>query len=136
MLFGGLKPRTASIVVGATVYCVVHDRIVHVTTVGLHRLGNSFFTEWSPASFDGAVLGYIAGVMVGGVFLIADKLRLLLHRRRISPDPAEVAEESPASHKLIRNLALRLSLPRARRALDGPSQSSYNVVTCRLFSPG
>jgi hypothetical protein len=96
VFFGGLRPRTASIVVGTTVYCVmtIGSFMFYSRSVSLGQL--VFYGMVSGVVY-GAVLGYIAGVMVGGVFLIADKLRKLLHRRRVSPDPAEVAEESPAT---------------------------------------
>lgn len=91
VLFGGLRPRTASIVVGITAYCVM--------TVGSFMffsrsvsIGQLFFFRIVSGVVYGAVVGYIAGVMVGGVFLVADKLRKLFHRRRVAAGVAEVAE--------------------------------------------
>jgi len=74
LLFRGLKPRTASILVGGPTYSIF-------------MLGSFFFfsSRMPPAStfifvlvsgvISGGVLGYVAGALVGGVFLVADFAR-------------------------------------------------------------
>ncbi len=90
VLFGGLRPRTASIAVGTASFCVLMGG-------SLLFAGRMYFFAVVSGIIYGPVLGYIAGVMVGGVFLIADKLRRLLHRRPVSADPAEVADDNPVA---------------------------------------
>jgi hypothetical protein len=79
-LFGGKQPRTASIISGALIYSLaiaaswIASRPFYATPALL-----------IPASFviaGGAMLGYLAGVIIGGVFLVADKLRNRLSRRQ------------------------------------------------------
>jgi hypothetical protein len=84
ILFGGLRPRTASIVVGTASICVLMGG-------SLIFAGRMYFFALVSGIIYGPVLGYIAGVMVGGVFLVADKLRQFFHRRRA---PAEVADDN------------------------------------------
>jgi len=96
VLFAGRKPRTASIAVGAATY--------YVFTVGWFMITSHFADVEQVFRFmmisgvvSGVALGYIAGVLVGGVFLIADKLRRLSYRRADPADPAEVSNEQPVA---------------------------------------
>jgi hypothetical protein len=74
VLFGGKKPRTASIIAGAAIYSVAMIAVWFAN-------GPRLYSSWQilvPATFmvaSGGMLGYIAGVVIGGVFLVADKLR-------------------------------------------------------------
>lgn len=91
LLYGGRKPRTASIVVGA----VVTAPYVIGTTMFFARRG-------MPAAFlpfsliysvvSGAIYGYLAGVLVGGVFMVAD-----LIRRQFKDRPLDTAGASPSA---------------------------------------
>jgi hypothetical protein len=79
-LFGGQQPRTASLVVGAVIYSIgmiaawlVNGPRTYPTPVIL--IGASY------SVIGGAILGYLSGTFVGGVFLIADKLRLRFSRK-------------------------------------------------------
>jgi hypothetical protein len=77
VLFGGRRPRAASIVVGIAA-CTV---MLIVSLVGtLHYSSPMNELSFLPilvliGVVEGGVFGYIAGVLVGGVFLIADVLR-------------------------------------------------------------
>jgi putative addiction module component (TIGR02574 family) len=83
LLFGGKQPRAASIISGALIYTLIMAGSWIV-------FRPPFYSAWQlliSASFTiagGAMLGYLAGVVVGGVFLVADKLR-----NRLSRKPAE-----------------------------------------------
>ena len=85
-LFGGNRPRTASVVAGALAYTLA------LAAVWLWY-GPRFYATPQlliSASFTiagGAFLGYLAGVIIGGVFLVADKLRNLLSRRQAELNP-------------------------------------------------
>jgi hypothetical protein len=83
-LFGGKRPRNASIIAGAVLF------LLSITAVWM-VLGRRFYGTAEllvTASFTtacGGMLGYLSGVIIGGVFLVADKLR-----NRFSPRPAEL----------------------------------------------
>ena len=64
LLFGGNAPRIASVVVGAAYWAFA----VTVASGGNVCLGFS-------SLFWGGVSGYVAGTLVGGVFLVADAVR-------------------------------------------------------------
>jgi hypothetical protein len=95
LLFRGLKPRTASLLVGAAIYCIA--------TLGYYV----FYPRMYPASalilmlvyglFSGGVIGYVAGTLVGGVFLVADFVRRRFSRAQPTADSTVQAEESPFS---------------------------------------
>lgn len=82
LLFGGKKPRTASIIAGAAIYSIA------MLGVWIAQ-GPRLYSSWQmlvPATFmvaSGGMLGYIAGVVIGGVFLVADKLRNRFSRGQI-----------------------------------------------------
>jgi hypothetical protein len=85
VLFGGKKPRMASIIAGAVIYSVV--------MVGAWiASGPRLYSAWqllAPASFvvaGGGMLGYLSGVVIGGVFLVADKFRNRFLRRKVELD--------------------------------------------------
>ena len=91
MLFGGRKPRTASITVGAVLSSMI--------MVGMMLWSNPRGMPGSMLPFilvygaiAGIVYGYLAGVLVGGVFLVAD-----LFRRRFKRGSFDVANDAPAS---------------------------------------
>jgi putative addiction module component (TIGR02574 family) len=73
LLFGGQKPRLASALVGVLCYSIA--------ATGYWLMGPPMMPEplllgaLVYALFVGAVSGYVAGVLVGSVFLVADKLR-------------------------------------------------------------
>jgi putative addiction module component (TIGR02574 family) len=80
-LFGGKQPRTASIIAGALTYslaiaaaCIANGPRIYATS---ELLISASFTIAG-----GAFLGYLAGVTIGGVFLVADKLRNRLSRKQ------------------------------------------------------
>ena len=89
LLFHGSKPRQASIVVGSAVYTLATlafwlffkppfpDGLIFVM-VGYSVVG-------------GAILGYFAGVLVGGVFLVAEALRTRMRHTPIDSGSAEPA---------------------------------------------
>jgi hypothetical protein len=92
-LFGGKQPRTASIIAGTLIYTLS----IAATWIAT---GPRFYSTPGlliSASFTiagGAMLGYLAGVSVGGVFLVADKLRTRLSRRHseFNPDASAGAQ--------------------------------------------
>jgi hypothetical protein len=67
ILFKGSRPRLASVLAGI-VFWLGCALIMGVWTGGLYGL--SLF-----AIFQGTILGYFAGTLIGGVFLLADVLR-------------------------------------------------------------
>lgn len=85
-LFGGKRPRTASIIAGALMYSLA-------LAAAWIASGPRFYSTSQlliPASFTiagGAILGYLSGVIIGGVFLVADKLRNRLSRRQAQFNP-------------------------------------------------
>jgi Flp pilus assembly pilin Flp len=91
ILFGGKKPRAASIITGATVMIVA--------SIAWQLYDNRMRTDeflifliFSQA-ISGVIAGYIAGVLVGGVFLVADAIRRKFTRSEVT---SEV--EANASH--------------------------------------
>jgi hypothetical protein len=73
LLYGGQNARVASVVTGIAL-CVLWNMIAVVWPPrGVPGIGLLFLIPFSGAL--GAGCGYVAGVLVGGVFLVADKLR-------------------------------------------------------------
>lgn len=73
VLFGGRMPRLASVIVGGVSLPVIFAMMAfndgaNVTTIGMIISGVSCMAM-------GASVGYLAGALVGGVFLIADIVR-------------------------------------------------------------
>ena len=74
LLFGGKAPRAASIVAG--VVCWGAIQFVQGILVFDHSLELLVF-----GSVCGAILGYVAGALIAGVFLVADFVRQSTARR-------------------------------------------------------
>jgi hypothetical protein len=72
-LFFGSRPRLASMIAGGIAYCILG--------VGLWLMNAAIYNAMMlpillvNAFIGGALLGYPAGVLIGGVFLVADVLR-------------------------------------------------------------
>jgi len=81
-LFGGQRPRTASIIVGALIYVVSMAFFWFASGPRMYPTG-LLVIMICYTIIGGAILGYIAGVLVGGVFLVADKLRARLKKRSV-----------------------------------------------------
>jgi putative addiction module component (TIGR02574 family) len=81
LLFRGAKPRTASILVGAVTYTVAVLAIWIITGQRMYGTTQILFMT-SLTLIGGSILGYVAGGLVGAVFLIADKLRSFFSRKR------------------------------------------------------
>jgi hypothetical protein len=80
-LFRGKQPRTASIIAGALTYSLAIAAVWIASGPRIYATSELLIS----ASFTiagGAFLGYLAGVIIGGVFLVADKLRNRLSRRQ------------------------------------------------------
>jgi hypothetical protein len=73
MLYGGQNARVASLLVGA-VLCVLLN-LIGVVWPPRHASGIGLFFVLPFSAAFGAGFGYMAGALVGGVFLVADKLR-------------------------------------------------------------
>jgi hypothetical protein len=82
LLFGGQRPRAASVIAGTT--------LLMLGTIGAW-VANGARQYPDPAllmgglctALSGAVLGYLSGACVGGVFLVADLLRGRFGRRDV-----------------------------------------------------
>ena len=100
VLFGGRKPRLASAIAGAAAYFLgwVAFAIIEPTwTIGFMILPALLFS-----AIAGPPLGYLAGVLVGGVFLVADIFRQRYGKEiddRAAADPSEIASR-PSVHPL------------------------------------
>src|SRR3954451_2003365 len=82
LLFGGKRPRTASLIVGTLIYSLA---MVAVWLVNSPRMypASAVLVMGTYVMIGGGILGYLSGVMIGGVFLVADKLRKRFsHRSR------------------------------------------------------
>jgi hypothetical protein len=84
-LFGGNKPRTASLVVGAFFYTLAVAATWLINGPRLYATPALLMVA-TYTIIGGAILGYLAGLMVAGVFLVADKLRNWYSRRHAKPD--------------------------------------------------
>src|SRR5262249_26485806 len=75
VLFGGARPRTASVLVGIVLYVCI---MLAVWIFDGQRMYSTTFllVMTSYSLVGGAILGYLAGVLVGGVFLVAEKIRV------------------------------------------------------------
>jgi hypothetical protein len=85
------NPRGVSIVAGAIAHTFISLVVWFVDPDVFFR--SLFLTVFINGAFGGIVLGYLAGVMVGGVFLVADKLRTKFGR---PPDDVEPTTSSEA----------------------------------------
>lgn len=80
-LFGGQRPREASLACGAGSFLVIGIAIA--IWDGLSAPFNTLVGTLCFGSFVlGGTLGYFAGVLVGGVFLVSDLVRRAFKRRR------------------------------------------------------
>jgi hypothetical protein len=91
VLFGGARPRTSSVLVGIVLYVCA---MLGVWILGGQRM---YPTELmlimaSYSLVGGAILGYLAGALVGGVFLVAEKIRV-----RYSRPATETTEDQPGA---------------------------------------
>ena len=86
VLFGGDRPRTASLIVGATVYSL---GMLAYWLLGWSRFIplSGLFVIGTFVVIGGGILGYLSGTLIGGVFLLAEYLRrfvrLSFHRRKM-----------------------------------------------------
>lgn len=74
VLFGGREPRRASMLIGAPICALLLCISVFSGPQQYISLPFVLFAT-GVGALEGAVLGYFAGVLVGGVFLVADVLR-------------------------------------------------------------
>ena len=81
LLFKGKAPRAASVLVGVT-FWLVGAVVVEVYEMGtsIPRAIASALPLWFLLFIPGGLTGYIAGVAVGGVFLIAENARKFARR--------------------------------------------------------
>jgi putative addiction module component (TIGR02574 family) len=74
LLFGGKRPRLASVLVGTLIYAL--SLLGFWLATGQRAYPTStFLVLGTYAAIGGAILGYLSGVVVGGVFLLADAVR-------------------------------------------------------------
>jgi hypothetical protein len=95
VMYGGKQPRKASAVVGAVVYAVVQSVMMYVQSSTMPSPGVIMLLIFAQGLVMGALCGYIAGVMVGGVFLVADVLRHWFDRSRRTQNSADELEPAP-----------------------------------------
>jgi hypothetical protein len=90
-LFGGHRPRTASILVGAILTALITvGSMKFISPRGTLGMMLPFVLAYGAIS--GIIYGYLAGVLVGGVFLVADVIRRLFKRAH-----ADVADDTQAA---------------------------------------
>lgn len=73
LLFGGKKPRAASVLVGVVLHVVIWTSIMAVSP--RFYPPEAWLAMVAAVVVSGVMLGYCAGGLVGGVFLLADVLR-------------------------------------------------------------
>jgi hypothetical protein len=79
MLFGGQKPRLASLLVGAACFAALR---VFAVALGDRPLSvDLLFLALMQGAVIGCIAGYIAGVLVGSVFLVSENVRHWFGRR-------------------------------------------------------
>jgi hypothetical protein len=84
-LFQGAAPRGASVLVGGVYFALV---AAVLSWMEGHRIESAVCLLFA-LSIEGAIVGYFCGVLVGGVFMVAELLRLRLARigkRPAGPD--------------------------------------------------
>jgi putative addiction module component (TIGR02574 family) len=79
-LFRGNRPRTASMLVGALYYALLHFIFWQMSGPRAHPISSVVISSVFVLIF-GAVLGFVAGTLVGSVFMFADLLRRALPRK-------------------------------------------------------
>jgi hypothetical protein len=95
VLYGGQRPRKASVVVGIGLTWI--GCAMPLVLSGARMIGNGMIlgTVLYAATYGsalGALLGYLAGTVVAGVFLVTDRVR-----QRFWPTPETQAEEPTAA---------------------------------------
>lgn len=92
LLFGGRRPRLASVLTGMVAYCLCMLSLP-LASRQFERIGfgEVIMLVLMASVVYGGVLGYLAGVLVGGVFLVADVIR----RRLLKLPGGETAGTEP-----------------------------------------
>jgi hypothetical protein len=89
LLFGGKRPRTASLIVGTFIYTLT-GLVIWISYGSRMYATSAFLFGGTFAIIGGAVLGYLAGACVGAVFMLAEFLRCGLgwtaHRKQNAAD--------------------------------------------------
>lgn len=93
-MYGGRKPRTASILVGVILTCSIMLGPMVLFDSG-RRVPTMLPWILIYGTVTGAIYGYLAGVMVGGVFLVSDWLRRRFKRNLLASDPDRQTAASP-----------------------------------------
>jgi hypothetical protein len=99
LLFGGRKPRLASMVSGAAISLLLSMALWVFPPRLMPREYLMIMMVWY--LIVGGLLGYVAGVLVGGVFLVADYVRRLFERQSKS------APDGPPDSNPSQDLSLR-----------------------------
>ncbi|MEO9591907.1 hypothetical protein [Rhodopirellula bahusiensis] len=73
LLWGGAKPRLASVLTGSVTFVVV--TVVSWRFQPTHLLPSTLLSQMIFVTISGAFWGYIAGTLVGSVFMVADRFR-------------------------------------------------------------
>ena len=115
------NPRGVSIVTGAIAYTVISWCIW--MSVRYVFPNSFFFVTFINGILGGAILGYLLGTLVGGVFLVADKVRQKFDRRAQSPADESTPPRPPP--------------PTSEPGRPRPRDSSFNRLRRRglLHSP-
>lgn len=80
VLFDGKSPRAASAIGGVVATCAI---VVIGYTLAAYRVSNPINCDPFLMILGGALVGYVAGVFIGGVFLVADFARAATRRLSI-----------------------------------------------------
>jgi hypothetical protein len=91
LLFGGNQPRLASLLAGTVLYSIA---MLAYWLAGGPRLmpTSAFLALGTSVLIGGAILGYLSGTLIGGVFLLADYVRRIVrsltgrHQRTVTED--------------------------------------------------
>ena len=85
LLFGGKRPRLASVIVGTLIYSL--SLLGFWLATGQRAYPTSTFLFLGTyVAIGGAILGYLSGTVVGGVFLLADVVRGIRRSRLEAED--------------------------------------------------
>jgi putative acetyltransferase len=88
LLFHGRRPRRASIIMGIVMTFILSIFKAFFNGVPGPEILPSLALLFCAACFGGIIYGYVAGVLIGSVFLVSDKLRDA-YRRRFPPKDEE-----------------------------------------------
>ena len=72
VLLGGRKPRLSSMIAGGVCLAII---ALGLATSRGHGAVSLLMFVLVPSLFPGTLFGYLAGTLVGGIFLVAEKLR-------------------------------------------------------------